>query len=93
MRSQVLALAEKMSLSGRSQAPNLDEVASGYLGVGHEKRMNIFQPLLRRLLVLQGSKGTWELGLSGMADTFLFKELKGGRGVGEMAGAAAALED
>lgn len=43
--------------------------------------MDIFQPLPRRLLVLQGSKGTWGLGLSGVADTFLFEELISGRGM------------
>lgn len=34
---QILALVEKMSLSGRSQALSLDQVASGYLRVGREK--------------------------------------------------------
>lgn len=43
--------------------------------------MNIFQPLSRRLLILQGCKGTWGLGLSGVSDTFLFEELISGRGM------------
>lgn len=44
-----------------------------------------------RYLVLQGSKGTWWLAFLGAAETFLFEGLISGRGVGEMAGAAAAL--
>lgn len=45
----------------------------------------------QRHLALQGSKGTWELVLLGVAAIFPFKGLISGRGVGEMAGAAAAV--